>query len=442
MTRPLRIGALLAQLVVGLCAGAILGEPVAAQTEGDRTVLVTRVDDPITPVIADHLDDVVSRGERDGYEAVIIEIDTPGGLDSAMRDIVQRFLAAEVPVLVYVSPSGARAASAGALIAWSAHVVAMAPGTTIGAATPVDLEGGEVGDKIVNDAAAYARAVAEERGRNVEVAAEAVTEGRALAAGEAIEEDVADLIADDRADLLEAVDGREVVLPDGTTVVLRTAAAAVEEEKLSFFRTLLQWLADPNLAFLFLSLGTLGIIYELATPGIGGAGGAGVVLILLALFGLAVLPIDAVGLLFLLLAMGLFVAELFAPGIGVAAALGAVSLALSGFFLFRDDAPGLTFSLAAALPTVTVVGLAVILAGRLALRARTAPSVTGPQTLVGHDVTVSRASGRGGQAMVEGAWWKLRSEDPLVVGDRVRVREVDGLELVVDKVASEKEASS
>lgn len=436
-------GRALAVLAGALCIIAALAAGAGGTQEGGAgRVLVSRLDDPITPVIADHVDDVVERGERDGYEAVIIELDTPGGLDTAMRDIVQRFLVAEVPIVVYVSPSGARAASAGALIAWASHVVAMAPGTTIGAATPVALEGGEVGDKVVNDAAAYARAVAEERGRNVDVAEAAVTEGQALSATEAVEDDVADLIVDDRAALLETLDGLEMELAGGRTVTLQTAGVGVDEMELSPFRRVLQWLADPNLAFLFLSLGTLGIIYELATPGIGGAGGAGIVFILLALFGLAVLPIDAVGFLFLALAIGLFVAELFAPGIGIAAGLGAVALALSGFFLFREDSPGLSLSLAAVLPTVTVSALAVVVAGRLALRARTGPNVTGPQALVGREATVTRTSDDRGQALVDGAWWTLRSEGTLSVGDRVLVRDVDGLELLVEKTASKKEESS
>ena len=429
-------------------AGLVLTGAAASPTpdgavEDQPGVLVTRVDDPITPVIADHLRGVVDQAEEAGHRALVVELDTPGGLDSAMRDIVQALLAARVPVVVHVSPSGARAASAGALIAWSAHVVAMAAGTTIGAATPVDLEGGEVGDKIVNDAAAYARAVAEERGRNVEVAAAAVTKGRALSDTEAVKEDVADLIAGSRAELLESLEGREITLPGGTTVTLRTAGAAVEEAEMSFFRRLLQRLADPNLAFLFMSLGTLGVIYELATPGIGVGGGIGVVLILLSLFSVAVLPIDAVGFLFLALAVVLFVAELFAPGVGVAAALGSVSLVLAGLFLFPEDAPGLSLSLAAVLPTVAVVGLAVVLAGRLALRARSAPAPTGPWALVGRELVVARAGDRSGQAMVEGAWWNLRSETPVEVGDRVRVRDVEGLDLIVEPVApDEKEATS
>jgi membrane-bound serine protease (ClpP class) len=427
------------------CAVLVLAVTVsitpAGGVERTPTVLVTRVDDPITPVIADHLSGVVDRAEEEGYDALVVELDTPGGLDSAMRDIVQAFLGARVPVVVHVSPSGARAASAGALIAWSSHVVAMAPGTTIGAATPVDLEGGKVGDKVVNDAAAYARAVAAERGRNVDVAAAAVTEGRALSDTEAVEEDVADVIVAGRTALLDALDGRDITLPGGTRVRLRTAGAVVEEEGMSFFRRLLQRLADPNLAFLFMSIGTLGIIYELASPGVGLAGGIGVVLILLSLFSLAVLPIDAVGFLFLALAGVLFMAELFAPGVGLAGGLGAVSLALSGLFLFPDDVPGLSLSLAAVLPTVAVVGVAVVGAGRLALRARASPAATGPGAVVGRELDVARAEGHVGQAMIDGAWWNLRSRQPLRPGDRVRVRDVEGLDLLVEPLSpGEKEA--
>lgn len=418
-------------LVTALVAGADAQGPKA-----DPSVLVTRVDTPVTPVVSDHLLDLVSDAEAEGHEALVVEIDTPGGLDAAMRDIVQAFMGADVAIVVYVTPSGARAASAGALIAWASHVVAMAPGTTIGAATPVDLGGGEVGDKVVNDAAAYARAIAGQRGRNVDVAAEAVTEGRALSDSEALDLNLADLRADDRHALLESLDGRQVHLPSGTTT-LRTAGAAVEERDMAFLRQVLQRLADPNLAFLFMSLGTLGLIYELATPGIGLAGGAGLVFILLALFGLAVLPIDAVGLLFLVVATALFVVELFAPGIGIAAAAGAVFLGLAGVFLFPEDTPGLSLRPAALVPTVMVVGAAVVAAGRLALRARRAPTSTGIQALVERELIVARAEGNRGRATADGAWWNLRSDNPLQVGERVQVARVEGLDLVVKPATTE-----
>jgi membrane-bound serine protease (ClpP class) len=421
-------------LAVAAGSGLAVGAPHTrgqAQPQGDGAVLVTRVDDTITPVIADHVGEVVARGGEGGHEAVVVEMDTPGGLDSSMRDIVQDLLGADVPVVVHVTPSGARAASAGALIAWSAHVVAMAPGTTIGAATPVDLEGGEVGDKVVNDAAAYARAVAEERGRNVEVAAEAVTGGRALSAREAVDEDVADLEVTGRGRLLDALDGRRVTLADGTTTTLRTAGAEVVEDELSPLRRVLQWLADPNLAFLFLSLGVLALLYELASPGLGVAGGVGTALVLLGLLALAVLPINAVGFVFLGVAVALLVAELFAPGIGVAAALGSAFLVLAGLVLFRDEAPGASLSLAAVVPTAVVVGLAAVVAGRLVVRSRHVPAWMGPGTLIGRELVVARAEGTSGQGMVEGAWWHLRSDQPLEEGDHVRVRDIDGLDLLV-----------
>src|SRR5690606_5905164 len=251
-----------------------------------------------------------------------------------------------VPVVVYVSPQGARAGSAGALITLAAHVAGMAPGTAIGASTPVDLEGGEVSDKVVNDAAAYAEAIADLRGRNPEVAVDMVREGRSLTVEQARDQDVIDIVATSLPDLLAQLDGRVVELGDDRgTVTLRTADARVDEHDMGFFRRVQQALADPNLAFLFLSPGPPGIIYAPAPPGVGAGGVVGVTLILLALFSLAVLPVDVVGLLLLLLAAAMFVAELFAPGVGVAAAGGTAALVLSGIFLFRDSS-GVEVSLA------------------------------------------------------------------------------------------------
>jgi membrane-bound serine protease (ClpP class) len=417
------------------------GSALATEDENDpgrtRTVLVTRVDDPITPVIADHLGDALDRAEEGGHVALVIELDTPGGLSESMRDIVQDLLGAEVPVVVHVTPAGARAASAGALIAWSAHVVAMAPGTTIGAATPVDLEGGEVGDKIVEDAAAYARAVAEERGRDVDLAAATVTEGRAFSASEAIAADLADLVASDRAQLLSSVHGTTVTLANGERATLDTAAVTVQEYDMTFLRSVLQVLADPNLAFLFLSIGSLGLIYELASPGVGAGGGIGALLILLGLVSLSVLPVEAAGLLFFVLAAALFVAELFAPGIGIAAALGALAMVFAAIFTFREDAPGVSLSLAAVVPTAAVVGLAVIGAGRLAMRARGGSPTTGASALVGQTLVAEHVSAASVQGRLDGSWWTLRSEEPLEAGDRVQVIGVEGVELLVEHEATD-----
>jgi membrane-bound serine protease (ClpP class) len=311
------------------------------------------------------------------------------------------------------------------VIALSAHVAAMAPGTNIGAATPVDLQGGEIGDKVVNDAAAYVRALAELRGRDPDFYEDTVREGRSEPASRALEIGAIDLIATDRDELFREVDE----IPAGAVLV---------PHDLGFLRSVRQRLADPNIAFLFLSLGTLAIIYELANPGIGFGGIAGVIMIVLAFFSLAVLPVNVVGLVFLLLAVGLFVAELFVPGVGVFAGGGAVSLVLAGLFLFRGS---IGVDLIVILPTVAVLGGGTILAGRLVWRARRAPSGTGTGMVAGRVTQVKQADGARGQVVIDGTWWRVRSTGvPLEAGQTVVVREMDGLELVVEPRTEEESA--
>jgi membrane-bound serine protease (ClpP class) len=423
----------LTRLVVSLIAGGAISWLVAvpsAAAAQEPTVLVTRVDGTITPVIADHLADGVAAAERDGHAAYLVELDTPGGLDTSMREIIKAFLGADAPVVVYVTPSGARAASAGALITFAANLAAMAPGTTIGAATPVALQGGEISDKVINDAAAFAETVAAQRGRNKQFAVDTVREGRAVTAEEAVRLDAVDLLAASRAELLQELDGRSVKVASGNTVTLRTAGATLVEQDFGLFRRLLQLLADPNLAFLFLSLGTLAIIYELANPGVGFGGIAGAIFLLLGFFALSVLPINLVGVLLLGLAAALFVAELFVPGVGVFAAGGTVALVLGGLFLFDGE---VSIDPAVLIPVALVVGGGSVLAGRLAWRARRTPSITGREGLLGRQVTVRTADGPTGQVLLDGAWWTVRSRGaPLAPGQRVRVVDLDGLELIVD----------
>lgn len=436
MIGPYWLSAVLYALVATIAPSGLATPRAGTPGAGDAAtqVLVTDVTGPITPVIADHLDDAVERAE-DGYEALVVELDTPGGLDSAMRSIVQSFLQAEVPVVVYVSPRGGRAASAGALITMSAHIAAMAPGTTIGAATPVDLEGGEVGDKVVNDAASYAQAIAEERDRNVEFAVETVREGRSVSASTAAEIGAVDLVAPNRRALLDGIDGQRVTVAGDRVRTLNTADASIDEFDLSLFRRVLQYLADPNLAFILLSVGTLALIYELASPGGGVAGVLGVLMIVVALFSLAVLPINLVGLIFLAVAIGCFIAELYAPGVGVFAFLGAGALVLSGLFLFSEEGPGVSLSLAAVLPTAVVVAGGVLVAGRLALRSRKARMALGMEHLVGQEVVVAHADEAGAQARVEGAWWNVRpTRGRLQPGQRVRICRTEDLTLIVEPI--------
>jgi membrane-bound serine protease (ClpP class) len=417
------------RLRFALAAAAVwsLASPAMAQEGGG--VLLVELSDAITPVTADYLVDAVEEAESGNYQLLLVELDTPGGLDVSMRQIVQAFLGAEVPVAVYVAPQGARAASAGTMITMAAHVAAMAPGTTIGAATPVDLGGGEITDKVINDAAAYAVSIAERRGRNAEFADAAVREGRSVTGQRAAEEGVVDLVAASRNELLEALDGRTVDLGE-RTVTLSTAGALVERFEMGWGRELLGRIADPNLAFIFLSLGTLAIIYEIANPGMGLGGIAGVILLILAFFSLSVLPVDLVGIALVVLAAGLFIAELFVPGVGVMAAGGVIALLLSGLFLFEG---GIRVSLAVLLPTVTVVGVGTLWAGRLAWRSRSAQVAIGSEAMLGKTTLVRVADGATGSAFLEGAWWTVRSmSKPLVAGARVRVVGREGLELLVE----------
>jgi membrane-bound serine protease (ClpP class) len=439
--RPVRRALAMFASALGVMAMVLMSDPghrTAAQNDGTPRVLVTTVEAAITPVIAGHISDGIDRAVSEGYDAYLIRLDTPGGLDTSMRTIVQRILGSEVPVIVHIAPEGARGASAGAIIAFSAHVAAMAPGTSIGAATPIAAGGGDDLDrKVINDAAAYAEALAEVHGRNVEFIVDTVREGRSATASEALRLGAIDVVASTTAELLDAVDGRVVqVGPTDRDVELRTAGAATDEQRMGVFRSIQQLLADPNVAFLLLSIGTLGLIYELASPGIGVGAVLGLTFIVLGLFGLAVLSVNFVGVIFLLLAGALFIAEVFAPGVGLAAAGGVFALVMSGIFLF-DDAPGLEISLAVVIPIAVVVGGFVIIAGRIAMRARRAPSTsTGVGVLVDHVATVRRQHGEP-QVFLAGGWWSVRPSDPasaLHHGDRVRVLDVDGLTLVVDVV--------
>lgn len=403
------------------------GAQAAAQTP---SVMLVEVDGPITPVVAGHLADAVEDAAAAG-SPLVVTMDTPGGLDTSMRDIVQTFLAAPTPVIVYVEPDGARAASAGTFITMAAHIAAMAPATSIGAATPVELEGGETAsDKIINDAVAFAVAVAERRDRDVEFAEASVREGRSITAGEAVELGVVDLIATDLADLLAQIDGRTVPAAAGETT-LRTAGAVVERIEMSAFRKVLAQIADPNLALLFLSIGTLAVVYEAANPGMGFAGIAGVILLVLGFFALSVLPVATAGVALLILALVLFVAEIFAPGVGVFAAGGSIALILAGLFLF--DGP-VSVSMPVLWPTAAVLGVGSAYAGRQAVRARLAPPTTGIETMVGREVAVVGDPESGWSAFAEGTWWSVTPAAGSVVeaGQMVRIMNVDGLRLVVE----------
>jgi len=418
--------------LAALFALGMLAAPAAAFAQAP-TVLVVRIDGIITPVVAQVLTDAVSEAESGHHQALLVELDTPGGLDTSMRQIIQRFLAADVPVIVHVTPAGGRAASAGALITMSAHVAVMAPGTTIGAATPVNAETGEpAGDKVINDAAAYAESIATQRGRNKDFAIATVRQGKAVSADEAVSLDAVDFLARDRTQVFETVHLRQIKLASGRTATLNMAGVQVAEYDFGLLRRLLQIIADPNLAFLFLSIGTLAVIYEAASPGMGLSGVVGVILLILGFYALSVLPVNVAGIALLILAGALFAAEVIHPGVAVFAVGGSIALALAGVFLFQGGEVGV--SPAVFVPTAAVVGLGAVFAGRLAWKARRSPPISGESTLVGQEATVARLDGDVGMVFVEGAWWRAQGTD-LLVGQRVRVVGRDGLTLRVEGVA-------
>jgi membrane-bound serine protease (ClpP class) len=416
--------ALLAACVVTL-VGAL---PAGAQ---DRTVLVADSTGAVTPVFADHIVDAIDEAERGGHQALVIRMDTPGGLASSMRTIVQEILLADVPVIVWVYPPGSGAASAGYVIATSAHVFAMAPGTNTGAATPIGMEGGEVLDKVIEDAVAYITEIADHRGRNVEFAEAAVREGASVGATEAVETNVADLTASGLGDLLDAIDGTTVIMNEDTEHVLDVAGASPVEYEMSFTRRILQALADPNLAFIFLALAPLAILYEIANPGFGVGAIAGAIFLILALYSIAVLPVNLAGLALFALAITLFVIEAFAPGTGVAAGGGVIALILSGLFLFQRPT-GIGVDWAVIIPTAIVAGLAAVGLAVIIRRTWKQRPETGEEAYVGARAEVRHAYGERGQVFFDGTLWSARSVgSDLEEGTDVRVVDRDGLLLKV-----------
>ncbi|MGH8899855.1 MAG: NfeD family protein [Egibacteraceae bacterium] len=390
-----------------------------AQSSQSPTVLVTRVEGPITQVTADQVADAVTAAEKADHEALVVELDTPGGLATSMQSIVEDLLSADVPVVVYVTPPGARATSAGAVITFAGNIAAMAPATRIGGAAP----------KVVEDVAASVASIAQRRGRKAGFTVETVGKGRSVTADEALKLGAIDLIAQDRTELLDRIDGRVVTLGNSSTVRLHTAGAQVAEFKMSATRRLLQWLANPNLAFLFISLGGLALLIELATPGGGLAGTVGVILLVLGFIALSVLPTSVAGLILLALAGAMFVAELYVPGIGVFGGAGVLALVFAGLLLFQRPT-GVGVGLVVLLPLTILVGLGVVLVGRLTWRTRKMPHGAG--SIRGAIGVVQSASDHTGQVVVHGTLWQARSMNgPLQVGERVRVVELEGMELIV-----------
>lgn len=396
---------------------------------------VLTVKGAITPVVAGYLARGLDEAPRRGQAAVVIELDTPGGLDSAMRDIVQHMEASRVPVLVYVAPPGARAASAGTFLVMAAQVAAMAPDTAIGAASPVgsggaDIQGTEK-TKVTNDAAAYIRTLARSHGRNAAWAEQAVRRAVSLNAEEAVRAHVVDLVASDLPSLLDRVDGR-VVTVAGRSITLRTRRAVLEPVGMAPFESLMEHVVDPNVALVLLNLGMLGLFFELANPGLIVPGVVGGLCLLLAFFSLGMLPVNIAGIALIAFAFLLFVTELFVPTYGALAIGGIVSLVLGALMLVNPGTPGLEVSRPLIGGIALVAGLLVALLVTLAYRAQRRKVTTGSAGMVGAVAEVRVALEPEGQVFVRGELWRAVSlAGPVPVGARVTIARIERLTLYV-----------
>jgi membrane-bound serine protease (ClpP class) len=414
---------------------ALLTIPVVASA-APAPVATIEIEGVISPVTLRLVGIAIDRAQAERANALVIQLDTPGGLERSMRAIVQRMMNAEVPVVVYVAPTGARAASAGVFITMAAHVAAMAPATNIGAASPVALGGGAdktMMKKVENDAAAFIRTIALERGRNADWAEKAVRDAVAITEREALKLKVIDLIADSVPDLLEKIDGRTIKLPKGT-VTLATKGAPVRPIEIGFRDRFLNIITDPNVAYVLMMLGMLGLFFELSNPGVILPGVIGGISLILAFFAFQSLPINYAGLLLILFGIVLLVAEIKIVSHGILAIGGMISMALGSLMLFDSPEVGFRVSWWVIAPSVGATAglfLFVVAAG---VRALGRPPATGAEGLIGKTATVRERLGPEGQVMVSGEIWRAVAEgEALEPGAQVRIVAVDGLTLKVAK---------
>jgi membrane-bound serine protease (ClpP class) len=420
-------------LLVLLLAGALTPGAGAAATPPVATI---QLDGVISPVTVRLLEAALTRAQAEKAGALVILLDTPGGLERSMRLICQRLLNADIPVVVYVAPTGARAASAGVFVTMAAHVAAMAPATNIGAAHPVAV-GGDVDKesmrKIENDAAAFARTVADARGRNAEWAEKAVRESVSITEREAVSLKVVDLIAESVSDLLDKVDGRSVKTARGP-VTLQSRGAAVIAIEIGFRDRVLNVITDPNVAYILMMLGMLGLFFELSNPGVILPGVVGGISLILAFFALQSLPINYAGLLLILFGIALFIAEIGVVSHGVLASGGIVALGLGSLMLFDAPEAGFRVSWWVILPTVGATAAVFLFVVAVGIRALRGGSPAGTSTLVGRIGVAREPLSPAGQVLVQGELWRAVARGaPVEEGSRVRVVDANGLTLTVEK---------
>ncbi|MDH5183878.1 MAG: nodulation protein NfeD [Gammaproteobacteria bacterium] len=424
----------------------------------DNPVVVLTIGDAIGPATDDYIERGLEVAALRHAELVVIRMDTPGGLDSSMRKIIKNITSSAVPVVTYVAPTGARAASAGTFILYASHIAAMAPGTNLGAATPVQIGGlpmptpepgkdekkkdkapAESGDaskrKAVNDAVAYIRGLAQLRGRNQQWAEKAVREAASLPANDALKANVIDLMADSIAALMQKLDGRSVVV-HGHKRILKTSGAALDYIEADWRTRLLSVLTNPNVAYILMLIGIYGLILEFSNPGALVPGTLGAICLLLALFAFQMLPISYAGIGLILLGIALMVGEAFEPSFGMLGIGGVIAFVFGSIILMDTEAPGfgielsviITFALVSALIFVVVVGMAI--------KARRRPVVSGMEELLGAEAVVLDGFEQQGRVTLHSESWQAISSTPLHKGQRVRVTGMEGLTLEVTPLSS------
>ncbi len=401
-------------------------------------VIIAKWDKPVSPVMADYIKRVIQKGEEINVDAIVLELDTPGGLESSMREIIKSIMNTNIPFIVYVYPPGARAASAGAIITISADIAAMAPSTNIGSASPVSMTGKDIDEtmkkKVINDMLAFVRAIAKEKGRNVKLIEKMITESINLSAEEALKKGVIDVIAVDTNDLLKKIDGKKVK-KKGDIITVSTKEKSVLYIDTNFKEKILTLLTNPTIAYFLLMIGFYGIFFELYNPGSIIPGTVGALSLVLALYALNILSVNWLGIILIILGIFFFALEVITPTFGGLTLGGLISLILGSMILFSPDSPYGDIPVKIIIPVAIGSGLFFLTVAFFGFKAQLKKPITGKEGMIGQKgIAKTKITKKGGKVFIMGEIWDAYSDEDIEQGEEVEVVEVEGLKIKVKKV--------